>query len=58
MDQPVRPHIIKLHITTAQPTAQQEGGGIVLLNHRNIKATLVELGDAHTMDYALWKTIL
>ena len=58
MDHPDRPHTIKLHITTGQLTGQQEGGGIVLLYHKNIKAILVELGHACTMDYALWKTIL
>ena len=36
----------------------RRGGGIVLLYHKNAKATLVELGHMHTTEYALWKTIL
>ena len=36
----------------------RKGGGIALLYHKNIKATLVESGHAQTIKYALWKTIL
>ena len=36
----------------------RSGGGIVLLYHKNIEATLVESGHMSTAEYALWKTIL
>ena len=35
-----------------------EGGGIELLYHKSIEATLVESGHMCTTEYALWKTIV
>ena len=38
--------------------SNRKGGGIGLLYHKNIDATLVEAGHTCTTEYTLWKTIL
>ena len=46
---------LKYNSTTDQATRE---GGIVLLCQKNINANLIESDHTHTIEYAIWKSIL